>query len=108
MKRQIKFLSLLMFFSLSILTAKAQEEFTFDYLQAELDQAEQSSGLKPHFLGEEFALKLQLLRESYTYKEMEEISLKETTIIEKPSPFDIYFNFVQQTLYSLNPKPSIL
>lgn len=61
------------------------QEFVFNYNMKELDEVQQSTDIKDHFLGEDIAKKMQLLKESYTYKEVNEISQTEFTVVEKPS-----------------------
>ncbi|MFT6854462.1 MAG: hypothetical protein ACJA0X_000426 [Cyclobacteriaceae bacterium] len=70
--------------------ASAQEEFRFRYMESKLDE----SGINPaklrdHFLGDDIAKKVYLLKESYTYLEAASTvtATAARTLIDKP---DIY------------------
>lgn len=57
---------------------------TYKFYYSAKEQAEvQASIIKQHNLGEEIAKKMQLLKESYTYKEYNPVSRFEDTVIEK-------------------------
>lgn len=66
----------------------AQEKFEFDYQERELDEVVNPTFVKKSILGEDVANKMQLLREAYTYKEMNGITKTETTVIDKTSIFN--------------------
>ena len=65
------------------------QDFTFRYTMEELNDVQNEMDIKQHFLGDDIATKFQLLKESYTYIEKDDISLSEKTIVEKPS---IYYS----------------
>ncbi len=73
--------------ALFISVAQAQD-FTFQYNMEELNEVQNQNDVKDHFLGQDIAMKMQLLKESYTYKEVNEISNTENTVIEKPSIYN--------------------
>lgn len=70
------------------LGAKAQT-YVFTYDERELVEIQSTVALSKHPLGDEYAYKLQLLKETYTYEVPDEIHHTKQTIIEKPS---IYFS----------------
>ncbi|MFY0686863.1 MAG: hypothetical protein JXQ90_06845 [Cyclobacteriaceae bacterium] len=71
-----------------VFAAIGQDKFTFRYNQEELEEPLAMEDVKEHFLGEDIAVKMQLLKESYTYKEKDQISNSERTVIEKPAIFN--------------------
>ena len=64
------------------------QDYTFRYDMQEMEEVVNTQEIKPHFLGNEIATRLQLLKESYTYKEPNEISGTENAVIEKPSIYN--------------------
>ncbi len=76
--------------------SSAQEEFVFSYDMMEMEEVQSTIGMKEHYLGEEFTLKMQLLKEAYTYKVKDEISKTEKVEIEKPS---IYYSVKKTDKY---------
>ncbi|MFY0686862.1 MAG: hypothetical protein JXQ90_06840 [Cyclobacteriaceae bacterium] len=85
MKTAITMTALLFIALTSSVTA---QDFTFNYNMKELDEVQQVNDIKKHFLGEEVATKLQLLKETYTYKEKDPISLSERTVVEKTAIYN--------------------
>ena len=82
MKRVYLLIGVLLF--VGALSSKAQSDYQFEYQEKELTEVT-SPFVKKHFLGEQIAVQLQLLRETYTYKDDGVISNTETTVVEKPS-----------------------
>ncbi len=70
----------------SVRSTSAQS-YMFRYDGKEQEEV-QETNIKKHLLGEEIGLKMQLLKESYTYKEFNSISRSEMTITEKPSIYN--------------------
>lgn len=64
------------------------QKYQFQYQEKEQGEIE-SISFKDHFLGEEIAIKMQLMKENYTYRVMDEITRVESTEIEKAS---IYYS----------------
>ncbi len=87
----MKFLMTIMF-ALTIVAVNAQD-FTFEYAMKELEEVQSSDEVKTHFLGNEVAMKMQLLAESYTYKVEDEITGTAKITVEKPS----IYNSVKKT-----------
>jgi polyhydroxyalkanoate synthesis regulator phasin len=87
MKRTIKVLFFIGFVAFSF-ASQGQETFTFRYLMEEMDEIQDINELKKHQLGDEIARKFLLLKESYTYKDWNELQRTESTIIEKPSIYN--------------------
>ena len=67
-----------------IISTNAQT-YVFSYNEVEREKIQSLDELAIHPFGEEFAYKLQLLKEQYTYQEYLSISNTYNTIIEKPS-----------------------
>ena len=72
------------------------QQFTFRYTREELVDVQHEIDIKPHFLGEGIAVKMQLLRESYTYRQRNKITLQERNVVEKPS---IYYSVKKMNNY---------
>ena len=60
------------------------QKYQFEYQEKEQQEIE-STIFKKHYLGEEIAIKMQLMKEEYTYQIKDEIALTESTEIEKAS-----------------------
>lgn len=62
---------------------------SYQFYYSAKEQAEvKSPAIKKHRLGDEIAKKMQLLRESYTYKEVNTVTRLEETVIEKSTIFN--------------------
>lgn len=83
MKRVL--LLVIVVFSVSSL-ATAQDAYKFEYRKLEKSEVE-APFYKEHFLGDEVAEKMQLLKESYTYKVYNEVSQANVAVIEKQPIF---------------------
>lgn len=76
-------------FVLVLSSAIAQDTFTFNYIDAKLDDSELSpTAVKPHYLGEGISKKIALVENDYTWmEEASATSLSPKTVVEK---FPIY------------------
>ncbi|MEM9341077.1 MAG: hypothetical protein AAGA66_20255 [Bacteroidota bacterium] len=72
---------------MTVFAGHTQSDYSFDYQEKELSEVSDAF-VKKHFLGENVAQQMQLLRESYTYKVEDEISKVVNTVIEKPSIYN--------------------
>ena len=63
------------------------QKYQFEYQEKEQQEIE-STIFKKHYLGEEIAIKMQLMKEEYTYQIKDEIALTESTEIEKASIYN--------------------
>ena len=63
------------------------QKYQFEYQEKEQKEIE-STIFKKHYLGEEIAIKMQLMKEEYTYQIKDEIALTESTEIEKASIYN--------------------
>jgi len=63
------------------------QKYQFEYQEKEQKEVE-SVFTKKHFLGEDIAFKMQLLRENYIYKATDAINNTESTYIEKSSIYN--------------------
>jgi hypothetical protein len=66
----------------------AQQSYSFEYQKKEQSDL-QGPYVKSHYLGDEIAVQMQLLRESYTYRTETMMTNVQTASIEKPS---IYYS----------------
>ena len=73
--------------SFGTITSISAQKYEFEYQEKE--QAEPDGTVTRHFLGDQIATKMFLLRKSYTYSVRDEISRVDKTEIEKPS---IYYS----------------
>ncbi|MFY0625003.1 MAG: hypothetical protein JXR07_01830 [Reichenbachiella sp.] len=89
MKNAIAKSILLVLVTLSISNKTKAQSYEFSYEKKELIELKTTVPLSKHPFGDEFAHKLQLLREQYTYVEYNEINQTKSTIVEKPS---IYYS----------------
>jgi len=92
-------LTLLIVFGLAIV-GYAQEEdvYYFEERSNELAEVEVDEAIvKKHYLGEEIARKLQILKDTYTWKEYAgELQQTDKTIVEKPA---IYYSIKKLSTY---------
>ncbi len=63
------------------------QKYQFEYQEKEQKEIENTI-FKKHYLGEDIAIKMQLMKEEYTYQIKDEISLTESTAIEKASIYN--------------------
>lgn len=63
------------------------QKYHFEYLEKEQTEIE-SNTYKEHFLGKDVAIKMQLMKEEYTYQEYNSYSRMETTAVEKSSIYN--------------------
>ena len=75
--------SIAVVFVCAVGTLAAQDNFEFEYQEREYKEVQNPNLIKKHGLGDEIARKLVLLREAYTYQELDQITKAETTITEK-------------------------
>ena len=65
------------------------QEFVFSYDMKETKEVEFIDRITPHFLGDDIATKIELLKESYTYEIYNELSFTSQNVVEKSV---IYFS----------------
>ena len=82
-----KNLLIVCFLLFGTITSISAQKYEFEYQEKE--QAEPDGTVTRHFLGDQIATKMFLLRKSYTYSVRDEISRVDKTEIEKPS---IYYS----------------
>ena len=72
---------------LAMMVVAQAQDFVFSYNMKEMEDVQSQADIKKHFLGDEIALKMQLLKESYTFIVVDEINNTQRTSVEKPSIF---------------------
>jgi len=77
----------LVLFSLYQISAQDENVYQFEYREMELKEIT-SPFVKSHYLGDEVANMMQILRETYTYKVIDELTRVEEKVIEKQKIFN--------------------
>lgn len=86
MKRKVEIIFCICF--LALISGASAQKYSFEYAGNEYGEVRQQVEVKSHFLGDEFATQMQLLKEMYTYEEEDEISKTVSTVVEKSSIYN--------------------